>query len=214
MRSIQNSNRAFLTKIKLHKIYSLVAFGLMAILITACGTAPPSPEPTPTAQESETDQLEVRVYPYENDAAIDFNYSTDWIFVVPQQGFIAVGPSTTVIGDEPGPLMGILRIPNQKVHGSLEGEFNHYLDFGPKRDGYSIVQDITDFEIDGRPAKQIRMSYEGNAENNEIPQEAWIVGAEANGGAVYIFSATAPPENWLENQLLFKLLVESVKFNE
>ncbi|MFT5195921.1 MAG: hypothetical protein ACI85U_002946 [Candidatus Promineifilaceae bacterium] len=105
-------------------------------------------------------------------------------------------------------------MPVISVHGNLEGEFNHYLDFGPKRDGYAIVKDITDFELDGRPAKQIRMSYIGDPEKDEVSQEAWIVGAEANNGAVYIFSATAPPDDWFDNQLLFKLLVQSVKFNE
>ncbi|MFK7803277.1 MAG: hypothetical protein AB8G95_16705 [Anaerolineae bacterium] len=200
-------------KIRLNKILLVLVFGLLATAIAACGTPPPAPE-APTVEAEPDQPLEIRVRQHENAAAIDFKYPSDWIVIVPQQGFMAIGPSETVVGDDAGPLLAVLRIPVISVHGNLEGEFNHYLDFGPKRDGYSIVQDITDFELDGRPAKQIRMRYEGNPEENEVSQEAWIVGAEANNGVVYIFAATAPPNDWEDNQLEFKLLVQSVEFNE
>ena len=183
-----------------------------ALIISGCGSVPPPPskitiEPNPI-------ETEIRVHEYKNETAIDFRYSTDWTLVVPQFGFLVTGPSDVVIGDEPGPLVSVLRIPISEVHGNLEGEFNHYLDFGPRRDGYETVKDVTDFELDGRPAKRIRMSFTGNEEENTISQEAIIVGAEANNGVVYIISATAPPEDWDYNNILFNLLIQSVKFNE
>lgn len=193
----------------------MVIFGLLVAVTAACGTTPPPPAATSTpAVDSQQLPSEIRVHQYENQAALDFKYSTAWSVIIPQLNFIVTGPTETVVGDEPGPLMAILRIPVREVHGNLEGEFNHYLDFGPKRDGYEIVEDISELEIDGRPAKQIRMRVADNPEENEIAQEAWIVGAEATNGVVYIFSATAPPDEWFDNQLLFKLLVQSVEFNE
>ncbi|MEM7347181.1 MAG: hypothetical protein AAF485_23325 [Chloroflexota bacterium] len=190
----------------------------MALAIASCGTPPP-PDPQSQDGSAETASAEavdgeVRLKQHENQAAIDFLYPSDWTVIIPQQNFMAVGPTDTIVGDEPGPLMAILRVPIISVHGNLEGEFNHYLDFGPKRDGYATLREIEDFELDGQPAKQIRMNFEADPENNEISQEAWIVGAESNGGAVYIFSATAPPEDWEDNELFFKLIVESVEFNE
>ena len=200
------------------KIWGMIGITLLAVVVSACGDIPPNPDEqvaVPTADsEQEPAAPEIRVFQHENRSAIDFKYPTDWIVIVPQLNFMAVGPSGTVVGDDAGALMAILRVPVISVHGNLEGEFNHYLDFGPKRDGYEIVKDITDFELDGRPAKQIRMRYEADPEENEISQEAWIVAAEANNGVVYIFSATAPPEDWEANQLQFKLLVQSVEFNE
>lgn len=186
----------------------------MVFTVSACGTPPPETDEATPAPTLDGQPPEIRVHQYENQAAIDFQHPTDWSVIIPQLNFMAIGPTETVVGDEAGPLMAILRVPVISVHGNLEGEFNHYLDFGPKRDGYTIVEDITDFELDGRPAKQIRMRYEGDPEKNEISQEAWIVGAEANGGVVYIFSATAPPKDWVDSQLPFKLLVQSVEFNE
>ncbi len=187
----------------------------LALLAAGCGTPPPA-ETEATAPDGASVDLpaEVRMKQHENQAAIDFLYPSDWLVIIPQQNFMAVGPTETVVGDEPGPLMAILRVPVISVHGNLEGEFNHYLDFGPKRDGYITLEDTVDFELNGQPAKKIRMNYEADPEENEISQEAWIVGAEAESGAVYIFSATAPPEDWEANQLNFKLLVESVEFNE
>lgn len=201
-----------------HSLKTYLAFGLFLLLTLAtvsCGTPPPSTTDTQDeVAEAENASGEVRMKQHENQAAIDFLYPSDWSVIIPQQNFMAVGPTETIVGDDPGPLLAILRVPIISVHGNLEGEFNHYLDFGPKRDGYTTLRDIEDFELDGRPAKQIRMNYEADPENNEISQEAWIVGAESNGGAVYIFSATAPPEDWEDNELFFKLIVESVEFNE
>lgn len=198
-------------------IISLCFIG--TILVTTGCVDPPAP-PTPTQevqQESvkETENgLEVRVHQYSNETAIDFQFSTDWIIEIPRQGIIAVGPQETVYGNKVGPFVSILRVPIGQVHGNLEGELNHFLDFGPKRDGYKAIDGVTDFEIDGRPAKQVRLTFEGNAEKEIDAQEAWVVGAEANNGVVYIVSASAPPENWAENEILFKLLVNSLKFNE
>ena len=181
-------------------------------LLVGCVNAPPSDGlSTPDVDSAKN---EIRVHEYLNESAIDFRYAADWTLVNPKVGFLVTGPSDVVIGDDPGPLVAVLRIPVREVHGNLEGEFNHYLDFGPKRDGYEIVNDITDFELDGRPAKRIRMTFTGNEEDNTISQEALIVGAEANNGVVYIISATAPPKDWEENNILFNLLVQSIKFNE
>ena len=185
-----------------------------SLRIVACNNAPPSPLEEVSGSAPSSEKNEVRVHQYENEAALNFQYSTDWTVAIPQQNLIVTGPSETIIGDEPGPLVAILRVPVFQVHGNLEGEFNHYLDFGPKRDGYEVVEDITDFELDGRPAKQIRLTFEGNSDEDEIAQEAWVVGAEAENGAVYIISLTAPPEDWVEDQILLKLLVQSIKFNE
>ncbi len=204
-------------KNSLKKYVAFALFILLALATVSCGTPPPSTTETEDDGISETDASsgdEVRMKQHENAAAIDFLYPSDWSVIIPQQNFMAVGPTETIVGDDPGPLLAILRVPIISVHGNLEGEFNHYLDFGPKRDGYATLRDIEDFELDGRPAKQIRMNFEADPENNEISQEAWIVGAESNGGAVYIFSATAPPDDWADNELFFKLIVESVEFNE
>ncbi|MEM8858469.1 MAG: hypothetical protein AAGD96_09115, partial [Chloroflexota bacterium] len=118
----------------------------MVILVAACGNAPPSTDQTETFGQSENEEssgTEIRVHQYENQAALNFQYSTDWSLVIPQLNLIVTGPSETIIGDEPGPLVAVLRVPVVQVHGNLEGEFNHYLDFGPKRDGYEIVEDVT-----------------------------------------------------------------------
>lgn len=192
------------------KICFGIAVWLIGIILIGCGSSPPSNIPIP---EPEPIENEIRVHEYKNETAIDFRYPTDWTVVVPQLGFLVTGPSNVVIGNDAGPLVTILRIPIPEVHGNLEGEFNHYLDFGPRRDGYETVKETTDFEVDGRMAKRIRMSYTSD-EEDRISQEALIVGAEANNGVVYIISATAPPDDWDYNNILFNLLIQSIKFNE
>ncbi|MEM9773915.1 MAG: hypothetical protein AAF902_05000 [Chloroflexota bacterium] len=187
---------------------------LFLILVAGCNNTPPATTSDDPSSSSTESGIEVRVKQYTNESALDFQHPSDWILEIPRQGIIATGPQQTVFGNEAGPLVTILRVPFGEVHGNLEGEFNHFLDFGPKRDGYEVKIPASDIEVDGRKGRQIRMSFAGDVENSIIAQEAWIVAAEANNGVVYLISATAPEELWSANEILFKILVNSLKFNE
>lgn len=197
---------------RLKQGFVLLLIATSVLVLIGCNTTPPTVTQTPVPDVS-GEPPEIHVHEYKNEGPIEFRYSTDWTVIVPQLGLLATGPSNVVIGDDAGPLVTVLRIPVIKVHGNLEGEFNHYLDFGPKRDGYTTVKDSFDLEINGRPAKRIRMSYDGNDEDH-VAQEAIIVGIEAESGVVYIVSATAPPSDWEDNQILFNLLIQSIKIKE
>jgi hypothetical protein len=181
-------------------------FPLSLLLLTACQTAAPNqPAPTPT-------EAPLRVLQYTNEAALDLFYPDGWTFYLPRQGILLFGEEKTINKGEPGAMMTILRVEPTAVHGNAEGELNHFLDFGPKRDGYTAGEAMQVLEINGRSALSQRLSYPGEGEN--IPMETSVVAAEVESGAVYIFASTAPADVWEANAKKFDVMVSSVSFNE
>ena len=109
--------------------------------------------------------------------------------------------------------MTVLRISTANVHGNAEGELNHFLDFGPVRSGYTKDGEYGRLTIDEQEAWDVALSYAGDGDEN-IPMKAYIVSSETGGGAVYLFTATAPAEMWAQYEQTFKLMVNSVEFTE
>lgn len=179
---------------------------LFLLLLTACQTAVPNqPAPNPT-------EAPLRVMQYSNEAAFDLLYPEEWTFYLPRQGILLFGEEKTINKGEPGAMMTILRVEPTAVHGNAEGELNHFLDFGPKRDGYTAREAMQVLAINGRSALSQRLSYPGEGEN--IPMETSVVAAEVESGAVYIFASTAPADVWEANATKFNVMVSSVSFNE
>lgn len=183
-----------------------VVVGLVVGLLAGCQTAVSSPPP-PTATPEPLKMLQ-----YTNEAAFDLLYPEAWTYYLPRQGILLFGEEKTITQAQPGAMMTILRIAPPDVHGNAEGELNHFLDFGPKREGYTMEGERKVVEINGRSALVQHLSYPGEGEN--IPMKATIVAADTESGAVYIFASTAPADVWESHAAKFDVMVSSVSFNE
>lgn len=183
------------------RIFSIV---VSLLLFAACQ----SPEPLPPTPTAEPQPLEV----FEFTESSEFNllYPSDWVSFLPRPGMLLFGEEQTINKAEPGAMMVILLVPTQQVHGDLQGEFEHYLDFGPRRDGYVEVGEVEERDVDGYPALTVRMSQPGDEEND--PFETEITAVEVEDGSVYLFTSTAPAETWEANQDRFFVILNTVEF--
>ncbi len=183
-------------------------WGVMLVLglLAGCKTAVSSPPP-PTATSAPLKMLQ-----YSNEAAFDLLYPEGWTYYLPREGMLLFGEEKTINQAQPGAMMTILRITPSSVHGNAEGELNHFLDFGPRRDGYALDGERREVEINGRSALVQHLNYPGEADN--LPMKATVVAAETESGAVYIFASTAPADVWEANASKFDLMVSSVSFHE
>lgn len=189
--------------------YKKFLFLNLILLLVMIGCQNQNSTPVPSPDESPTP---LSVLKYETNAPITLLYPADWVFLLPQPGLLLFGEEETLIDAEPGAMMTILRIPNARVHGTLEGELNHYLDFGPRQDGYEIVGEIEETTIGEQNAFSLRMSFQGEGER--IPFETRIVAAEAANGAVYILAGTSPAEQWEANVNKFSVIIGSFEILE
>ena len=181
-------------------------WGVLVLVLLGCQTAvfsPPPPSATPAP---------LKMLQYNNEAAFDLLYPEGWTYYLPRPGMLLFGEEKTINQAQPGAMMTILRVEPPAVHGNAEGELNHFLDFGPKRDGYALDGERKAVEINGRSALVQHLNYPGEGEN--IPMTATVVVAETTGGAVYIFASTAPTDVWEANAAKFDVMVSSVSFHE
>lgn len=185
-------------------------FGLLVVSLLILVVACQSPEPIPPTATLEPQPLEV--FEYTDSAEFNLLYPSDWLSILPRPGMLLFGEEQTIGKSEPGALMTILLVPTNRVHGDLQGEFEHYLDFGPRRDGYVEAGEIEERELDGKPAFTVRMSQPGDGEFD--PFETEITAVELDNGSVYIFTSTAPADIWEINQDKFFVILNSVKFVE
>lgn len=188
-----------------NRVWTTAVFVLI-ILLSACQ----SPEPLPPTPTPKPPPLEV--FEFTESSELKLLYPSTWVADIPQQGILLFGEEHTVFGAEPGAMTAVLLIPPQRVHGDLQGEFEHYLDFGPRRDGYVEVGEVELREVDGFPARTIRMSQPGDDEKD--PFEAEITAIEMANGSVYFFTSTAPAEIWETNQERFFVILNSVDFRD
>ena len=188
----------------------LCVWCLLTIFLIGCQEGPGPDVVQPTSQV-------VQMARFQNENAFDILYPSHWISDLMRQGMMVFGLEQTLFKGEPGPMVMVLRIPTAQVHGNLDGEFRHFLDFGPRREGYEEVGEVRETEIGGRPAYVVEMSFEGvEAEGADfrLPMQAYIAGVEADSGAVYILSGTVPAEQWPQNEEAIKVMVSSITLNE
>lgn len=188
----------------------VVGWCLLSIFLMSCQDGPTPDVVEPTSQA-------VQMARFENENAFDILYPSHWISDLLRQGMMVFGLEQTLFKGEPGPMVMVLRIPTAQVHGNLDGEFRHFLDFGPRREGYEEIGEVREIEIDGRPAFVVEMAFEGVAAEGaefRLPMQAYIAGVEADSGAVYILSGTVPAEQWAQNEQAIKVMVSSITINE
>lgn len=181
-------------------------FCVVTILILLAACQPPEPAlPTPTPEPQP-----LEVFEFTESTEFSLLYPSDWVSFLPREGMLLFGEEQTINKAEPGAMMAILLVPTQRVHGDLQGEFEHYLDFGPRRDGYVELGEAEEREVNGLPARTIRMSQPGDDELD--PFETEITAVEIEDGSVYIFTSTSPAEIWEANQDKFFVILNSVAF--
>ncbi|MEM7335137.1 MAG: hypothetical protein AAF490_23870 [Chloroflexota bacterium] len=183
-------------------------WGFVIFALVGVGCQNPSPNGPNEAATPTPIQMQV----FESDAPITLLYPVDWQFMLPRQGILIFGEEQTLFKSQPGAVFTVLRVPNHQVHGDLEGEFNHYLDFGPRRDNYQEIEEVAEITIGERKALTVRMNFPGDDER--LPFETNITAVETESGAVYILSETAPSDVWEEHQASFSAILGSISFKE
>lgn len=190
-------------------VYSAV---ICLIALSACQETPTPPAATMTVTAAPTATTQLVMSIYEGPGSVDLLYPAEWKFLIPQTGLLVFGARETIDQAQPGPMMTVLRVSALSADEDAAGELNHYLEFGPYRSGYELVGDIETFSLIDREGLQARLTYAGNEEN--IPMEAYIAAAEADNGAIYIFTGTSPADVWEAYEQTFRVMVNSVEFNE
>jgi hypothetical protein len=113
---------------------------------------------------------------------------------------------------EAGPPMSILREPLDGLISPLEEELNHYLEFGPLRDDYSLTSSINPVKIgqyDG-----LEVAVEREATEIYIAMKLAISITRTDSDNLYTFIATAPTEQWNDSWPLLLTITQNITFSE
>jgi hypothetical protein len=179
----------------------LVGFSLGTLgFLTACSVQT-SAEPTP-----------VVVQQYSGTSAFELQYPADWVSQIIQPGLIIFGPSDVVGFIETGPSVTIYRVPPEASGLGLEGQVDHFLDFGPYEEKFEPEADIYISHLGQYSALRVDISRE--AFEHLIAMKGYVVSAQVNSGAIYHFVATTPTDRWESDWPLLASVYQSVVFNE
>lgn len=178
---------------------SLVVLGLG--LNASCTPSDDTPKPT-----------QIIVWEYKNDTAFDTVYPEGWEQTIIREGFLVFAPPEVAYDSEAGPTMSILREGPLGVPDSVEEELNHFLEFGPLREDYSLISDIVPVEIG--QYEGLEVAVERQATEMYLAMKGVISVVRTDSGSLYTFIATAPTDQWDANWPLLLAISQNVTFNE
>ncbi len=178
-----------------------VFFLITAWSLSACNSVEnDSPDSTP-----------IVVWEYKNETAFDTVYPEGWTSEVIRQGILVFSPPDVAYDLIPGPtMMVILEFP--KGFADVEEALNHFLEFGPSRDGYAITSQLVPTQLGQYDGLQVQVERE--AEEIYIAMKGVITAAKTAKGNFYYFVATAPTEQWEQSWPQFLAILQNVNFNE
>jgi hypothetical protein len=169
-----------------------------------------------SACESNTEKLpeatSLPVWVFQNEKTFNTVYPEGWSEEVVKEGFLVFSPPEVGYEGNPGPSLTVLRQVPERIAFSLEEEFNHFLEFGPLREDYTISSPNTPFQVG--EYEGIRVGVERQASDIYISMKGVIVAVKTKSATLYYFIATAPTEQWEESWPLLLAIIQNVTFNE
>ncbi len=146
--------------------------------------------------------------------AFSFQYPADWLYFVPEQGLLILGPPTAN-QNEVVPTLTVLRSQRLSSQAAnLEEAMAIYLRRGPLLPGqaWEIVADTSPTTLDGRPALMIEL--EGANRSGDPPQHILAVITQADNSTFYILAAGAPLAEWQTHAPTLQAILASVNILE
>lgn len=183
----------------IHYVFSALAIGLIGVL-AGCSTQT-SIEPTP-----------VLVQEYSSTSAFELQYPAGWVSAIIQPGLVVFGPPDVVSFIDTGPSVTIYRIAPENAGLGLEGQVEHFLDFGPYEENFEPEAEMYGSRLGQYSA--LRVDIERDQFEHLIAMKGYVVSAQANSGAIYHFVATTTTESWEMDWPLLTSVLQSVSFNE
>jgi hypothetical protein len=180
--------------------------GLFIFLMTAWSLSACNSE-----KDETPDSTPIVVWEYKNETAFDTVYPQGWTSEVIRTGIMVFAPEEVAYDLVPGPTMTVILEAPRGFSDAAEG-LDHFLEFGPLREGYVITSEIAPTQLgqyDG-----IQVGVEREATEMFIAMKGVITAAETAKSNIYYFVATAPTEQWDQNWPLFLAIVQNVNFNE
>ena len=146
--------------------------------------------------------------------AFSFRYPADWVYFIPEQGLLILGPATTD-QNEIVPTVTILRtqrLSNQVA--TLEEAMSTYLRRGPLLPGQSwmIVAEVSATTLDDREALVVEL--EGANRADDPQQRVLAIITQADNGIFYIFAVGASRDEWETHLPTLRSILASVEILE
>ena len=148
---------------------------------------------------------------YSNDAAFEMLYPSTWQFDLIQEGLLAFAhpDSLNLDSEELQANMVVFRQAADPRFTS-EDDLTHYLDNGPLKAGFELVEDAPQLLLDAADSASA-MVVRNSAEN---PATSFVISARTESGALYTITATAPQHGWDFWWPHFQVMFASIQFNE
>lgn len=145
--------------------------------------------------------------------AFKFNYPVGWMVQLPQQGLLILAPEETLRGI-PGASMVVQRSVRLAGENDLEAALNSYLENGPLRNQreWNILAERITTTLGDRTA--LRVELEGRQIDDAPLTRVSVIIAEADSGAIYIITFTAPSEQWVSISSTFEAILGSMTIIE
>ncbi len=194
-------------KISMQKstFWCLKIFVLAFVSIIGLSACDSNPENTPEVTP-------LPVWKFENEMTFNTVYPAGWSAEVMKEGFLVFSPPEVGYDGNPGPSMTVLREVPESIAFSLEEELDHFLQFGPLREDYTVSSPNTPFQVG--EYEGIRVGVERQASDIYISMKGVIVAVKTESATLYYFIATAPSEQWEESWPLLLAMMQNVTFNE
>jgi hypothetical protein len=196
---IDGKNWYGISKCSVKVILVCLSFGSLGIL-TACSTQT-AIEPTP-----------ILVQQYSGTSAFDLQYPVEWVSAIIQPGLIVFGPPDVVGFVDTGPSVTIYRIAPENAGLGLEGQLDHFLDFGPYEENFEPEAEIYSSQLGQYSA--LRVDIARDTFEHLIAMKGYVVSTQVNSGAIYHFVATTTTEHWEAEWPLLASILQSVSFHE
>jgi hypothetical protein len=150
---------------------------------------------------------------FESNAFV-FRYPEDWTYQIPQTNMLFL-VSPEVLQQKAGASMSIQRSLRLSAEtNSLADALNTYLERGPlRRDrAWTLAGAIETIEFDGREA--LFVAVEGSENTGSLVMRSEIIITQGTNQFFYIFTVTAPLEQWEAVAPSFQAILESVRILE
>jgi hypothetical protein len=146
--------------------------------------------------------------------AFSFRYPGDWAYQIPQTNMLFLA-SPEVMQQQAGATISIQRSLRLSAEtDNLTSALNVYLERGPlRRDrAWTISGEIETIRFDGREA--LFVAVEGSEEAGSLTMRSEITITQGNNGFLYIFTVTAPLEQWQAIAPSFQAILATVRILE
>ncbi|GAB5490891.1 MAG: hypothetical protein Phog2KO_11060 [Phototrophicaceae bacterium] len=146
--------------------------------------------------------------------AFSLNYPDDWQHQIPQTNMLFLA-SPEILAQEAGATVTLQRsVALSSSSESLSEALNTYLERGPLRAdrAWDLVGELETLEIDSY--ETVLATVEGSEQADTLPMRSEIYVLQADSGFYFIFTLTAPIDQWETVSPTFSAIKDSIDIRE